>query len=216
MREQIPQAKNEQVKERLYETARTKINVLFDSHGTGRERVDALRSEIDAAEFLENKEAMKIELETCIDIKTKKEFIDAVFRIIKPIVDLRLEKPELFVRENEITREFMRLNEVLSYEIRGNTIDVHMLPEERAEHFLTKSKAGLQKLAKIVDENKNIDTIEITSWIIAEHPELIERFGFVIDGEISEAIRKTDFSEEERKIFKAHVARNDFLKKYLS
>lgn len=222
MIEQIPQinsgqkVESESEKERVFETARTKINVIFDSHETGEQRVDDLKSQIDETTFLENKEAMKKELEMCIGINTKKEFIDAAFKIIKPIVDLRLERPELFVREGGPSREFFRINELLSYEINRNTLYIHVIPEEKVKHFLIKLREGLQKLAGIVDGNTDIEVIEGESWIVAKHLDLIEKLGFIIDGEINEEDRETHYPGEKGRIFKAHISRDDFLKKYLS
>jgi len=194
---------------------RTKTGALFDSYGTGRERIDNLKEEIDRLDFLENKEVMKAELEKCINIKIKKEFVDKVVTIIMPFIELTLEKPDLFMREARADQEFVKLNELLSYEIKSNSILIHMVPEEKVENFAIKFKAGLQKLAEILNENKNIETKQATSWIIAKHPKLIERFGFVIDGEINEEIRKEHFSGDKSKISQAHMLRNDFLEKYL-
>jgi hypothetical protein len=224
MKEQIPQpnsskdVENEQEKEReqLYDSAKMKINALFYSHENGRESVDALKAEIDKAEFLENKDAIKMELEKCADIKTKKEFIESVFKILKPVIDLKIEKPEIFIGEGEASQEFVKINELLSYVIVGNIIDIHMLPEEKVENLPLKFKEGLQKLAEIVDKNKDIETIEARSWINAEHPNFMKRFGFTIDGEISEEIRLKYFPREKRKISDAHMSRNDFLKRYLT
>ncbi|MFA4817130.1 MAG: hypothetical protein WC608_00200 [Parcubacteria group bacterium] len=195
--------------------AKTKIGVLFDSYENGQKRIDDLRWQIDRLEFLENKETMKKELEKCINIETKKKFVDEVITIIMPFIELKLEKPELFMREAEADREFMKLNELLSYEIKGDSILIHMVPGEKVENFVIKFKAGLQKLAEILNENKNIETIQATSWIIAKHPKLIERSGFVIDGEISKKIREEHFFGDKSKISQAHILRNDFLEKYL-
>jgi len=206
---------SESKREHIIAIAKTKIGVLFDSYNTGQERIDDLKEQIDRLDFLENKEIMKTELEKCINIKTRKEFKDQVVKIIKPFIDLKIERPEIFVREAGTSQEFVKLNELLSYEIKSDSIHIHMLPEEKVENLAIKFKAGLQKLAEILNENQNIETIQATSWIIAKHPKFIERFGFVIDSEINEEIRREHFSGDKSKISQAHMLRNDFLEKYL-
>lgn len=195
---------------------KTKVGVLFDSYETGQERINDLKEQIDNLDFLENKEIMKMELEKCVAIKTKKEFVERVMIIIKPFIDLRTERPELFVREAGNDREFININDLLSYEISGNLIHIHVVPEEKVDRGLHKFRECLQNLAKIVNENKDIEIIEATSWIVAKHPKLLEKFGFSVDGEVSEKFRRTYFPGDKSKIFRAHMSRNDFLEKYLA
>lgn len=208
------QEKN-RIRKNIISRVRTKIGVLFDSYETGQERINDLNEQIDRLDFLENKEIMKKELEKCVVLKTKKDFVEQVAAIIKPFIDLKIENPELFVREPGNDRKFIEINKLLSYEISGNLIRIHVVPEEKADRGLHKFKEGLQDLARLVDENKEIEIIEATSWIVAKHPKLLEKLGFIVDGEVSEEIRREHFSGDKGKISQAHMLRNDFLEKYL-
>ena len=202
-------------RELSYEAAKRKINVLFDSYETGQERIDDLIEQIGNFDFLDNRNQLKTELERCADIKWKKEFIERVFAIIKPIIDLSLDRPELFP-EGGSSKEFVRINELISYERKGNICYIHIIPEGKVEQGLSEFMSGMKNLAKVVDGDRNIETIEATSWIVAKHPRLLEKFGFTVDGEISKEVRAVHFPGDKSMISKAHISRNDFLKKYLA
>lgn len=131
--------KNNRIRKNIASMAKTKISVLFDSYKNGQERTTDLNKQIDRFDFLENKDIIKTELEKCIAIETRKEFVEQVMIIIKPFIDLKIKKLEL-----------------------------------------------------------------------------LEKFGFIVDGEISEEIRQAHFFGDNSNISRAHISRNDFLEKYLA
>ena len=157
-------------------------------------------------------------LDECAKIGNKNEFVEAVIEIIKPFVELALEKPELFVPAEGRDREFIKINELLSYGVSasGNQIHIHIVPDEAIRNgFSRLINEGLRELAKVVKENEQIKSINGTSWIIAKQPRILEKLGFTLDGEISEEVRAKHFPGEKMEIHEAHMSREDFLDKYL-
>lgn len=220
--EQIPQQPKSQEKiekekerEKLYYQARNGIAALFETYKTEEERINAIKWQIGKVkEYLEDPEKISADLEACKNIEDKQEFIEAVFKAGKPIVDLKIDKPEAFER-GEGDREFLKVNELLSYGVGLDFIHIHVVPEEKVGNVLAEFREGLEKLAELVNDNKTIKYIEATSWIVAKHPKILERFGFTIDGEISEAYRQEHFQGNDAQIHRAHINREDFLAKYL-
>jgi hypothetical protein len=76
---------------------------------------------------------------------------------------------------------------------------------------------GLRELARRLEQDasmKDVSQITATSWIVAAHPRILEGLGFTVDGPIDEEKRQRDFADETRPISKAHITREDFLKRY--
>lgn len=222
MYEQInPQKKleeigKEQEKKKICEMTRSKLSILFKTYLTGEERVEAVDKEMSTLyKFLENSDQISSDIKRCIDIDKKKEFIDAVMTVIEPIIDLRVNKPDAFVPEGVSGPTYAELNELVSYEIDGDRMHFHMLPEKRVENFPTKFKEGLQKLAKIVSGLEDIRTVEGASFIVASNAKFFERYGFIIDGDADDETKEKYFPSDKRKIWRLHLDRDDFLKKYL-
>lgn len=112
--------------------------------------------------------------------------------------------------------KFISVNELVSYGMEDDFIHIHIVPEKKVENIISKFREGLEELAKIVDKNENIKEISATSWLIAQSPEALEkRYGFTIDGKISEEFKKAHFADEKREVWGAHIDREEFLKRYL-
>lgn len=69
-------------------------------------------------------------------------------------------------------------------------------------------------MAKIVAEDPEIQWIEETSFIVAEHPGLFTRDNFTIS-EVSQEFKQKHFPGETREIKKASLGREEFLKRFL-
>ncbi len=119
---------------------------------------------------------------------------------------------------------FVRLNEVLGYHIRefkdgGKGIALHLAP---MFDFSTKEKIanvldGMRILAGQMRDDPafaEAKAVTTTSWIVAEHPELIERFGFHIRGPISPEDKARVFPNEAREVHWAIMFRDEFLNLY--
>ena len=113
-------------------------------------------------------------------------------------------------------REFTAINELLSYGKDEDLIHIHVVPDQKVENFMTSFRSGMERLAEMIDADKSIKEVTATSWIVAKHPKILERAGFVVDGEIEEVMRKAHFAGEKRTVWKAHISRKDLLKKYLN
>jgi hypothetical protein len=211
-------AKNDisEEKEKKYRTSKIHIAYWCKGCKTNAEALDRIKIEL-RHDIPEKELAEKAisELEKCKDIEDRKEFREAIFEVLKPIVDLRIEKPELFEQEENQKKEVLvRVNELLSYGISGDNIHIHAIPNDKVENALSKFSEGLQELAGVVEKHPEIKVIRATSWIVAQYPKIIERFGFTLDGEINEEIREKHFENEQRKIWMAHMTREDFLHRY--
>ena len=109
------------------------------------------------------------------------------------------------------------LNEVMYYGGRDNYVHIHLA--QAKDVGVSKLRAlvldGLQKLAEQIKGNEQVQDIEATSWIVAKNPKLMEKLGFTVEGEVDEEFRRQHFSGDERKISRATIKREEFLKRYL-
>jgi len=141
---------------------------------------------------------------------------------LKPVTALKMNDPENF--EKIVTAgiptekdEFVPLNEILSYGRGKDYVHIHLLPPGKVglAALVKGSLDGLRELARIVREDETIKEITATSWIVAEHPKLLERMGFIMQGEIDEEMRDRHFRGDKRRISKATISREEFLRRYL-
>ena len=77
------------------------------------------------------------------------------------------------------------------------------------------TREGLEELAKTVKENQAVKRVEAISWIVADHPKILEKLGFTVVGEIDEEMRRKYYADDNRPIGRATVSREDFLRRYL-
>jgi hypothetical protein len=198
------------------------LEIIFESEKTGEARVAKIRENLvilrsligPPDEFLSG-------LDSCSQIEDEEKFVSRVFEIITPIIDVRFSDPvkyELFSRKAFLEDgRFTSVNELLAYNIIDNTLILHVPPNETTslKDKLKLLKDGFKAIAKIVETDNNIQEIEGSSWIIADHPDLIERLGFTLEGPIPEEQRRGYFGIDPREMHSAKMSRADFLKKYL-
>ena len=97
--------------------------------------------------------------------------------------------------------KFIPANEVISYGVEENLIHIHVIPEKKIEKIISKFKDGLREVANVVNDNEKFEKITAASWLVAQHPEIMEkRYGFIIDGKISEEMRSRYFADEKREV----------------
>jgi len=205
------------------ERAKKRFGKIFDDHEDGTKRVEDILSRIRPfleSDLIDGKKIHK-SLEQCSTIETKGEFIEKAFSALEPILDLKMNNPDAF---EKIQREafveqsgFTRLNEVLSYGEYDNVIHIHLAPSKEIGigKVRTLVREGLEKLAGIVKEKEEVKEVTATSWIVAEHPKLMEILGFTVKGEIDQETRERHFMDDNREIHRATMERKDFLSKYL-
>jgi len=111
--------------------------------------------------------------------------------------------------------KFIQANEVVAYGVKENLIHIHVVPEKKIEKIISKFRDGLREIANVVSDNEKIEKITSTSWLVAQYPEVLEkRYGFIVDGKISEEMKSRHFADEKREVWEAHMDREDFLNKY--
>jgi hypothetical protein len=191
-----------QEREKLYDVVRSSLGVVFKNHPEGKERVEYIKKEvIRMSEFLKNSNEILERLDRCVNIETKKEFVEKIFIAARPLIDLTLDNNKIYISEGENDGGLIGVNEVLSYEETDDHFDIHIRPKEVFNDVLKRLGDGLKKLAKIVNQNKEIKTIESDGfWIVATYPKIVEKFGFTIDSD------KKD---------RAYMMREEFLNRYL-
>ncbi|MFZ1654443.1 MAG: hypothetical protein WAT84_01270 [Candidatus Moraniibacteriota bacterium] len=204
-------SEDEKRRNEFYRASKAGIEETFKTFKNSSERVAYIKSTLEGiTPLIQEKEGFLSRLEACAEIESKDEFVEAIFQLFKPIVDKKFSDPESFLDEGERKQEFIALNEVVSYELSGDRIFIHIyvnqVPEKRDEQILSKFKEAMQKLAEIVQEYPEINLIEGDSLMVARRPRAVERFGFTIDDETIESGLKR----------RAYISREDFLKKYLN
>lgn len=194
-------SKEQAEKEKLYAVAKRGLGGIFKTYPSGRERIDYIKAEVvRMADHFENSQQMLEALEECVGIEDKREFVEKTFAAAKPLIDMKIEDPQIFIPENEADREFIPINEALCYEDKGDNFEIHIIPKEVMGNVTEKIMAGFSQMAELVAENEKINAVTAESWIVAKHPKIAEKFGFKIDD-----------SEKG----KAHMERSEFLEKYL-
>ncbi len=203
------------------ERAKDSFSAVFKSHKDGPERVEVVVKRL--GKLLENStfngEEIEGALRACAELDDERKFVDGVMSAIKPILVFRKDHPDEFekiAREAAMSQEGMTpLNEIMYYGGRDDYIHIHLANARYVENLRALVLDGLQKLAKIIEGNGKVKTIEATSWIVAKNPKLMEKMGFKIEGEIDDEFRRKYFSGDKRKISKAAISREEFLKRYL-
>lgn len=213
--ENINTANNDREKEILRESGKGKLGIIFDSIQGGEERIGEIKESFE--EILQNlkeKDEIRIDLDKCANIKDKNEFIKRVSEILKPATELAIED---FIKNNVGDKKRWLLNEVLSYTVNGDIIQIHIFSGKKEYGLAQKVFEGLKELAEAVNKDPNIKTIEAISWIVSKHPKLIEKkMGFTIGGDVDPEYIKEHFDDEDGEIKKAYISRDDFLNRYLN
>ncbi len=226
--EQTPQQDPEKLKpeneeeDQEIKQVKKSIEGIFEQHKNGSERVEVVIKKL--SQFLDSDafdgKKIKESLEACSQIEDKKEFIESIISALEPILDFRKSSPEAFEqmrRQAAMEQEGMTpINEILYYGGREDYLHIHLAPAKDAGIGKLRAQVleGLQKLAEVIKDNKQIKEIEATSWIVAKNPKLMEKLGFEVHGEIDEEFRRQHLSGDERKISRATISRKEFLKRY--
>ena len=161
---------------------------------------------------------MLFDLQEVCNLEDEKKFILYGFDSVKPILDWRKRDPRSFedlLRINQISYlGYVKLNEMLSYDRRGNDINIHLSPSETfsVSEKISLLKRGFSKLVELLRHDLSIENIVAVSWIVTVNPGIIEKLGFTIDGPISEKEQVAFRDVENRVISRAHIKREEFLK----
>lgn len=213
----------------LVEATKTEIGKIFDSNNDSAQRADALVEKVQPAltvyselGLISEADITEVlsELRECTNTLERDEFISRVADLIRPLLEIRLSHaPEIEKVQRKLfveNSDFLSLNEILFYGTDQGVVHIHLAPAKTLSFNERKRlvNEGLEKLAHIVREDENIKEIVATSWIIAQAPEIIEKLGFTVKGEIDPETKAKHFVDEDRPVGKAVMSREEFIAKY--
>ncbi len=154
-------------------------------------------------------------------VEEKEIFCEQAYIILEPLHQWRQEHLAEFeeIRRKSFNEQggFIELNQMLSYGIHGKNIHLHVPPNMSTPtpDKLRLIREGLSALVPILEANPEIETITGTSWIVAAHPDILEKkLHFTVTGPISEEQRAQHFSYDHRPIAEAYISREDLIKYY--
>lgn len=205
------------------EKAMSHLETIYRLYPNNQKRLKDIKEQIKTIASMALGPDNKIldELDKCLDIENRDEFIQAIMLILQPIIDAKRNDP---VKFEEAKRQaflengkFNSINDLMSYDIDEHTLHLHIAPNETttAARKITMLKEGMIELAKIVRDNKDIQKITGASWIVAEHPEILTRLGFDLEGQISAEEKERFFAAETKDVHRASISRQALLNKYL-
>ena len=200
-------------REDAYQVARQKIAFVFSKYQTGLERIEEIIAEngeeIDASE---NAAEIVGALRGLASQNEKGSFVDAVVDVLKPIIDRGFELKQQEFEADPEERVYVA-NELLKYTIRSDKMTIHVLSGELATG-VKKYIEGLSIVAEVLDQHPEVALIEAKSFIVLEHPRILESLGFTVDRDAEGRIM-VEVTGEGKKRGRATMARENFLAKYL-
>ena len=224
----LDDAERTSAKERPDDKVANKIGHVYDAKSTNAERIDVLLIQLG---YLESPaigeqtiQQVHEAVTACADTASREEFITRVLLAIKPILEYRQDHPA--EAQQAIRRAFVEhggftpLNEILSYgrSSHGEYVHIHLAPAEGITNWREQVIDGFRTLATLMREHpeewEKVQRVTATSWIVAKHPALLEKLGFIIEGPIDEQARKRHFAGDVRPISRAVMNRETLLTKY--
>lgn len=218
MNEQLPN-KKEQERQKLYEGLSSSIREMIPSYSK-EEIIRTIKTNAAAYERVDKD--LFNGLDELANIEDDDEFVAQLSHRLQPMVDVKLDQPELYESiQQQIILErpgYVKVNDLFAYELGKNDtyFQLHIFPVETRKDKLSLIKEGMKGLAEVVNKNPNIQEVVAVAWIVASNPGLMERLGFEIDGPMSEEERNEYFPIEAGEVGKAHITREELLKRYLN
>lgn len=213
--------KAERERQNIEQQSRSRIYEIFDKFSTASERVDDIFNNLkNILAKMPNSAEIESSLESLRQIEEKELFCEKAFAILEQIIEWRENHLQEFeeIRRNDFNEQgnFIELNKMLSYNIDGDTVHIHVPPNVSTPNSekINLAYDGLKKLASIVAQDETIKTIVATSWIVAKHPSLMNKLHFTLEGEIDEKSRAEHFPAENREIGVATMSRDELIKYY--
>ncbi len=224
--EQNPLKKQDTKRDEAIKEQITKfLNEIFSS-GDVNGKINEIIRQLEVLPDMElpfNKIEIISGLKESLNIKEKDKFISYLLKIIEPLFILRVDNPKFFEklqREAIINNEKdknIRLSEFTYFRFHENGISIHLAPareflkEKGVKAFINDVQTGLKNLASIIKDKKDIKKVTATSWIVNEHPGLMETLGFTVD---DKEIDPPPESLDKRKKRESWMLLEDFLAKY--
>jgi len=216
----LPQSDNdkEQERQKLYEGISLSIREMIPLYSK-KQIIQTIKA--NGAAYERADKGLFNGLDELANIKDDDEFVAELSRRLRPMADVKLDRAELYesIQQQVILERpgYVKVNDLFAYESGENDtyFRLHIFPVETRKDKLSLIKEGMRELAQAVNENPNIQEVRATAWIVASNPGLIKRLGFEIDGPISEQEQKEHSPYETREVGKAHITREELLKRYL-
>lgn len=161
------------------------------------------------------------ELKT-VSIESEEDFAHTAATKLYAFITENFTAQELEARMRPIFIEqsgFIPLNEILSYGIYRSEAHIHLAPAKTkpVRETMELIKQGISELARKIttdEEMQHIDLITATSWIVAEHPRIMERLGFTIEGPINEEMKKEHFADETKDVSRCYMSKEELIRLY--
>lgn len=210
---------------RLESRALDFLHAVFMENAEPDERVNKLKENLEHFYThlgqVVDVEDIRRRVEACRDLTDEAAFVDQAFQAVQPLIAHQVDHPDIARQIFHERHNFTQLNEVLSYGLaeEGTVAHIHLAPATDIANLRTTVIDGLCELARRMKadpvELGRVGRVAASSWIIAEHPRIMERLGFTIDGPISEAGAQRALEHgETRPSLRAHIDRDDFLNTY--
>jgi len=200
---------------------------LFDAHDAGEDRVrmiieqlrgrlqpllDAELPGVDAKTVLEKVEA-------CAAQEERSAFVQCGLEAVRPILEIAERDPagfEAVLRDSFVRQDgFTPINEMISYGLEGDGwAHIHLAPSRTLTNKRGMIRDALEQLAAIAQQDPEMKGITATSTLVAERPQILERLGFELDGEISQDTHDQHFTAETNPVHSAHMSREQLISRY--
>lgn len=183
--------------DRLLNRAGDYMHALYGRHESNSERINEVQKNMEvffnnAGELLDA-DSIRLAIQSGLDAPDEETFVDKVLTAVRPVMRMQIEHPDVARRAFHERHDFQHLNEVLSYGLSedGTVAHIHLAPAADLPNLRELVVQGLKELAKTIrehaDQFEKLESVIGQSWIVAEHPRIMERLGFTIDGPVSEA-----------------------------
>ncbi|MFH0874096.1 MAG: hypothetical protein V1846_04650 [Candidatus Komeilibacteria bacterium] len=202
---------------------RVKLSIAdsYDSEGGAAGAIKEIQKRLTGfAELLIiSPEELAAEFATCASLENKDDFVAAVFKILEPLLIVKKNYPKRWDvvarREFQQREDFMVINQLLAYGIDGDTIYLHVAPNETtpAVEKVNLIKSGLKELAVIVKNSPDIKYIVGISWIVASRGSLLERLGFTVR-QLTDEEKGESHDIDLRDTALASISREELLQRY--
>lgn len=209
------------LRERAVEFART----VFSEQPDGEARIAKLHENLGYFETHLGQDidirSIFAEIDALRDVDEAELFVARTVAAIEPLLEHQVDHPDVARQIFHERHDFTPLNEVLSYGLTedGYVAHIHLAPATDIKNLRTVVVDGLRELARRITADPegfvHLDRIAASSWIITEHPRIMEKLGFTIDGPVSEeSAERARQHGESRPATRAHIDRADFLARY--
>jgi hypothetical protein len=135
--------------------------------------------------------AFETEIRALGALTDQKQFIRNGLQALAPMLEYRsqfADEDEKAAWKNRFSHSHKPLSGAVEYTYLPkfpNEVELHLPPnrDKSLPELLPEILAGLKQLAEVVKQNPDIKEVKGKSWIVEEHPGVVKRFGFEVNGE---------------------------------